>query len=71
VFNLARLYKIKTLAISPPRIRIQKNNLLEKFMNFISGDKPEAEVKREEMIDIITAIAKENKSILKEVTIYR
>jgi len=70
-FTLAKIYKVKTLAIPLLPRQAQKKNPLEKLVDILFGGKFEAHIKADEMMDIITAIARENKSVLEKVAVYR
>lgn len=71
IFGLASLYKIKTLAISLPHIKIRRSNFMDKIINRFLKDESENHATTEEIIDIISAVCEENKTVLEEVTIYR
>ncbi|MFH1565828.1 MAG: macro domain-containing protein [bacterium] len=70
VFSLVRLYHIKKLAISLPLIRRKKKNIFERLLDTFSNPKEDSFLNTEQIMCIVTAIAKENEE-LKEVSIFR
>ncbi|MBU1016714.1 macro domain-containing protein [Patescibacteria group bacterium] len=70
VFSLVRLYHIKNLAISLPLIRRKKKSIFERILDMFSNPKEENYLSTEQIMCIVTAIAKENEG-LKEVAIFR
>lgn len=70
VFSLVKLYHIKNLAISLPLIRRRKESIFERILDTFSNPKEESYLNTEQIMCIVTAIAKENKA-LKEMAIFR
>lgn len=70
-FTLATLYGLKTLAIPALRIRVPKQELMDRMMS-IFDNKPRKALTDDEIFNIVITISKEfDKQSLEEVIVYR
>lgn len=70
-FTLAEMYGVKTLAIPLLPVLAARRSRLERLLDTMWRNATGASIKKEEMMDIVTVIAREYRSVLEEVTIYR
>ena len=71
VFDLAVLYKAKTIAIDIAPLRAGKENFLRRALSKVLDTEPPRKLTTDEMIDIIMSVSEGYKKALKEIIIYR
>ena len=71
VFDLAVLYKVKTIAIDIAPLRAGKENLLRRALSKVLETEPPRKLTTDEMMDIVMSISGGYKKTLKEIVIYR
>lgn len=71
VFDLAVLYKAKTIAIDIAPLRARKETLLRKAVSKVLDTEPPRKLTADEMMDIVMSISGGYKKTLGEITIYR
>ena len=71
VFDLAVLYKAKTIAIDITPLRAGKENFLRRALSKVLETEPPRKLTTDEMIDIVMSISAGYKKTLEEIVIYR
>ena len=71
VFDLAVLYKAKTIAIDIAPLRARKGNLLRKAISKVLDTEPPKKLTADEMMDIVMSISEGYRKALEEIVIYR